>query len=49
MSRAAALGRLRDISMQRVSRKAVLVPLPITGVEDNGDAPKTKVEWPVRN
>ena len=47
MSRHAALGRLRDIAKQRVIRRAVLVPLPIPGVEDGDDRRKTKIEWPV--
>ena len=47
MSRGAAIGRLRDISKERVNRRAVLVPLPIPGIEESGDARKTKIEWPV--
>jgi hypothetical protein len=47
--RHAALDRLSDISRQRVIRRAVLVPLPIPGVEDGDQTRKTKVEWPVAN
>jgi hypothetical protein len=47
MTRPVPLGRLRDISKQRTIRKALLVPLPIDGVEDSCDTRKTKVEWPV--
>jgi hypothetical protein len=49
MSRPASLERLRDISKQRSIRRPILVPLPIDGVEDRGDAPPTKIEWPVPN
>ena len=47
MTRPVSLGRLRDISKQRSIRRPLLVPLPIPGVEDAGDAVPTKVEWPV--
>jgi hypothetical protein len=47
MRRRAALGRLRDISRQRVTRKALLVPLPIPGVDDGDQTRKTKIEWPI--
>jgi hypothetical protein len=47
MTRPASLSRLRDISKQRTIRRPLLVPLPIEGVEDQGDLPPTKVEWPV--
>jgi hypothetical protein len=43
----ASLGRLRDISKQRSIRRPLLVPLPIEGVDDPGDRPPTKVEWPL--
>jgi hypothetical protein len=49
MTKRASLDRLKDISKQRSIRRAILVPLPIEGVEDRPDAPKTKVEWPVPN
>jgi hypothetical protein len=48
MIRPAPLNRLSDISRQRPIRRAVLVPLPIEGVED-GDGRVTKIEWPVPN
>lgn len=47
MTRPLPLERLREISKQRTLRRPVLVPLPIEGVEDGDDAPRTKVEWPV--
>jgi hypothetical protein len=47
MTRPLPLERLREISKQRTIRRPLLVPLPIEGVEDDNDAPKTKVEWPV--
>jgi hypothetical protein len=47
MIRPVSLSRLSDISKQRSIRRAILVPLPIAGVEDSADAPKTKVEWPL--
>jgi hypothetical protein len=49
MTKRTPLGRLRDISKQRTIRRPILVPLPIEGVDDSSDAPKTKVEWPVPN
>ncbi|HEX8937690.1 MAG TPA: hypothetical protein VF776_05430 [Sphingomicrobium sp.] len=49
MSRPASLERLRDISKQRSIRQPILVPLPIDGVRELGDAPPTKVEWPIPN
>ena len=49
MTRPVSLTRLRDISRQRSIRRPLLVPLPIPGVEDAGDAVPTKVEWPVPN
>ena len=49
MSRPVPLKRLSDISKQRSIRRPILVPLPIEGVDDSTDAPKTKVEWPVQN
>ncbi|MFL6760822.1 hypothetical protein [Sphingomonas sp.] len=47
MRRHAALDRLSDITKRRVIRRAVLVPLPIPGIEDGDPTRKTKVEWPV--
>ena len=47
MTRPLPLERLREISRQRTIRKPLLVPLPIEGVEERDDAPRTKVEWPV--
>jgi hypothetical protein len=41
-----ALDRLSDISKRRLIRRAVLVPLPIPGIEDGDQMRKTKVEWP---
>jgi len=49
MTKPASIDRLREISKQRTIRRAVLVPLPIEGVDDSGDAPRKKVEWPVPN
>jgi hypothetical protein len=49
MTRPLPLERLREISRQRTFRTPILVPLPIEGVEDIDDAPRTKVEWPVPN
>jgi hypothetical protein len=49
MSRPIPLSRLSDISKQRSIRRPILVPLPIEGVDDSADAPKTKVEWPLPN
>ena len=49
MTKRSSLDRLRDISKQRSIRRPILVPLPIEGVDDSLDAPKTKVEWPVPN
>jgi len=49
MTKPASINRLREISRQRSIRRAVLVPLPIEGVDDSADAPRTKVEWPVPN
>jgi hypothetical protein len=49
MTKRTALERLKDISKQRSIRRPILVPLPIEGVEDRPDAPRTKVEWPVPN
>ena len=47
MSKRAPLNRLSDISKQRSIRRPILVPLPIEGVADAGDKPKTKIEWPI--
>lgn len=47
MTRPVPLDRLSDISKQRSTRRPVLVPLPIEGVEDNDETRKTKIEWPV--
>jgi hypothetical protein len=47
VSRFASLDRLRDISRQRTTRKPLLIPVPPEGFADGGDAPKTKIEWPV--
>ena len=49
MSKRTSLDRLQDISKQRSIRRPILVPLPIEGVDDSEDLPKTKVEWPVPN
>lgn len=49
MTRPLPLERLREISRQRTIRKPLLVPLPIEGVEEGHDTPRTKVEWPVPN
>jgi len=49
MTRPIPLNRLSDISKQRSIRRPILVPLPIEGVEDSADGPKTKVEWPVQS
>jgi len=45
MSRAAALGRLRDIAAARTIRQPLLVPVPREGFTST--EPMTKVEWPV--
>jgi hypothetical protein len=47
MTKQVSLDRLRDISKQRAIRRPILVPLPIEGIEDRGEARKTKIEWPV--
>ena len=47
MTRPLPLERLSEISKRRTIRKPLLVPLPIEGVEEGNDAPRTKVEWPV--
>jgi hypothetical protein len=47
MSRPIPLSRLSDISRQRSVRRPILIPLPIEGVEDDPDAPRTKTEWPL--
>lgn len=49
MTKRTSLDRLKDISKQRSIRRPILIPLPIEGVEDRPDAPRTKVEWPVPN
>ena len=49
MTKPASIDRLREISKQRTIRRAVLVPLPIEGVDDSDNLPRTKVEWPVPN
>jgi hypothetical protein len=49
MTKRSSLDRLKDISKQRSIRRPILVPLPIEGVEDQADLPRTKVEWPVPN
>ena len=49
MTKPASLDRLSDISKQRSISRPILVPLPIEGVEDLAETPKTKVEWPVPN
>jgi hypothetical protein len=49
MTKRTSLDRLRDISKQRTIRRPVLVPLPIEGVDDSDEVPKTRVEWPLPN
>lgn len=49
MTRPVPLNRLSEISKLRPLRRAVLVPLPIEGVEEIEGRPATKVEWPVGN
>jgi hypothetical protein len=49
MSKHASLDRLREISRQRSIRRALLVPVPIEGVENCCDGEPTKIEWPVPN
>ena len=47
MSRPAPLNRLSQISKHRSIRGPIMVPLPIEGVDEGRDTPKTKVEWPI--
>jgi hypothetical protein len=47
MTKPASLGRLREISKQKSIRRPLLIPVP-DEADDQGDAPATKVEWPIR-
>ena len=49
MTKPVSLNRLSEISKQRSIRRPLLVPVPDEPVEDKGERPATKVEWPVPN
>lgn len=47
MTRPIPLSRLSEISKQRSIRRPLLVPVPDDPVEERGEKPATKVEWPI--
>ena len=49
MTRPVSLNRLSEISKRRSIRRPLLVPVPDDPVEDKGERPATKVEWPLPN
>lgn len=49
MTKPVSLNRLSEISKQRSIRRPLLVPVPDEPLEDKGERPATKVEWPVPN
>ena len=49
MTRPIPLNRLSEISRQRSIRRPLLVPVPDDPVDEKGEKPATKVEWPLPN